>query len=279
VYSLTTAGADLAGRYQSLLQSVTGAAPQTADELFGLLDTLGEDKLAVLADNINLITGGLSDLERRREEARAAAEAAALEAQRLREEAIAEAQRAAEEARQAAINARADAIRNSMEGVRDVISDMESAVNDLTSAMGRFRQASDVVSLDYERARREIAALARSSTIPSAERVESLTQQLVAGADSRSFRSAAEERMADARVYADLLAVRERTAGALSTQERMLERMQAQLDSLELMRDEMRARDTARNIDLRVVAAKLKKIDEIGVPLRAAGAAELLRTA
>jgi hypothetical protein len=101
---------------------------------------------------------------------------------------------------------------------------------------------------------------------------------LVAGADSRSFRSAAEERMADARVYADLLAVRERTAGALSTQEQMLERMQAQLDSLEMMRDEMRARDTARNIDLREVAVKLRKIDAIGVPLRDAQAAELLRT-
>jgi hypothetical protein len=278
IYDLTTAGADLAGRYQSLMQSVVGSAPQTADDLYTLLGTLGDDKLATLADNLNLITGGLSALERQREEARAAAEQAAADALRAQEEAIAEAQQLAEERRQAAIDAQQDAIRNSMEGIRDVISDMDSAINSLSSAMDRFRASSDVIGLDFERARRQLAAMAASSVIPSAENVASVTDALVSGADSRVFKTAAQERAENGRIFAQLLAVRERTEGAKTYQEELLERMEARLESIDKLRDEMRARDTARNIDLREVAAKLKKIDAIGVPLRDGEPAELLRT-
>jgi len=228
IYSLTSQGSDDLATYSRHMQEWIGWVPQTADALYkvGMAGAFSEEQLLLMADNVGIITNALSTLEQQREDARRQAEQA-------RNDAIARMDQS-----------RRDAIADQIAGLRDAAGDMQAVLSSVRGAMGLFRGEAEVVSLAFERSRRELSALARSGRIPGTEEIERITSGLSAGADDRMFATAADQRIADARIFSDLRAVESRTQNQLDWQERMIERLEAQQDEIGQLRAELRLRDT-----------------------------------
>jgi hypothetical protein len=170
------------------------------------------------------------------EQSRLMEDAARAAAEQQRQQAIEAARNQAAERLSAAqdqINAQyertTDAINDQRDALGDLTGELNSVISTLQSGIrGLGEPLQDVIDLSYERARRQVAAMANASGVPDADALAAAVDTLTGS--SVDYESARAESLANAMIRADPREIEKRAESELSVAERQLEALELQTE-------------------------------------------------
>lgn len=170
------------------------------------------------------------------------------------------------DAANAAYQAQVDDLDLQREAAQDWVNDINGILSTLGSAISSFSPSVDeVVSLEFERAKRQLTAMVASSGIPDEATLQAVTGSLVAGKDSALYGSAQEQATAEAIIRAQLQELERRGEGQLSTAEQQLDYLEKQYDAISEWRD----RSLAQAEDWR--DQEIERLDAMAAALESGG--------
>lgn len=214
--------------YAEAMQAWIGQIPASRAELLALVEAgvFTDDQIRILEAHLGEL--GLA-LDYVADQASKAIEAE----YDLRRDAINDAYDQQQEAIADAYEQRRKALDAQREQLQEWVSDLNGIIGQLESARDLFAPTdTNVVQIQFEAARRQLAAIAASGRVPDADQLDRVVGGLEAGADERLFADAQQKLIADTLIAADLEQIQARAEKELTDAEKQLEALENQLDVL-----------------------------------------------